>query len=339
MTIKALLVVLVMVPCLACLCAAQVMPQVLPLAIDGEHKTEAPFRPLFGRRLCDSSGSVYLRYFPAKGGGGVFSSPITKIDFTGKTKTIPIGKLPNLNGELSVFAVGTDKLFEVIRGQANDSPGITSYYAEFDQNGSLLSKSAFEFEGDFLPSVLVPLPSGDFFASGTQMRSDSEKRTVTNRSIAAIFGPDAKIKHIVMKVEPGPTNSDLQDEEVLNGDAFLAEDGRIYVFLASSPVKVTVLNQAGVIERKLKLTAPLSKSRPLAMFVSGGRIAINWSAESESTEPQGRVVVYDAQSGSPMRVFKSDFAGSPVCFQDGKTLTILTVMKAGFFGLATADLQ
>ncbi len=126
---------------------------------------------------------------------------------------------------------------------------------------------------------------------------------------------------------------------MINGNAVLGDDGRIYVFLAANPVKVEAVNQSGTVERKLNLAAPIAKADPTFMFVSGGRFTVVWNPNTDEPENRGGIALYDAQSGELLRVYRGEYAGSPVCFEQGKTLTFMTVMKAGFFGLATADLQ
>jgi hypothetical protein len=320
------------------ICCGQEKVPVQPLTISAPLQTEAPFRTLFGPRLCDSSGAVYLRYFPEKG-AGVFSSPITKVLSDGTSKTIPVGQLPNVESELGAFAVGTDKLFEVLLVHASNSTAPGSYYAEFDQNGDLVTRSSIDLEGTFIPSTLVPLPTGDFFASGTQIFAGKDKGSEQRRTIAAIFSPDGRIKHLIRKVSKDASNYESQSQEDLNGQAYLAEDERLYVFRASNPVQVEVLSQSGSVERTMKLAAPLPKATPTAMFVSGGRIIVSWAFPNDHPDSEGRLALYDTQRGSLLRLYRPDFAGSPVCFEDGKDLKILTVVKSGFFGLSTVELR
>lgn len=310
---------------------------VLPLETHGVLQTEAPYRTrgFIGDRICDNSGAVYVRYMPQS--GPVWSAPITKIDPRGKTKSIPMGQIPNLkNQSLLAFSLAmADKVVEIIQGEPGDSHTLFVYYAEFDQDGSLISKAA--FDDDFFPYTLVPLPSGDFFAAGAIATPDMQKRKTKTTSIAAIFGPDARIKQVVRKVDSPEADSMSPDPTIVNGRAVLADDGNIYVFLAGNPVQVQVIDQSGAMQKELKLPAPMAKASPAQMFVSGGRIVVTWTPLSEEEQP--RVGLYEAQSGSLLRLYEPKYSGAPVCFEEGKTLTIMSVVKAGFWAFAKADVQ
>jgi hypothetical protein len=324
--------------CLPCICQCQATSPVQPLSLSTPLRTEAPFRTLFGRRLCDSSGAIYIRYFPSKG-TEPFAAPITKIEKTGNIKEIPIGKLPGLDSQLAAFAVGSGKLFEVLVAGEHGSPDRNSYYAVFDHNGSLVSKNRIDVRGIFFPTTLAPFPNGDFFASGTQIISGEDKASSSNNLVAAIFTSDALLKHVLGKASEKDSDFVTRTDELVNGEAFVAEDQRLYVFHAASPVKVEVFDPMAKLEKTLKLSSPLRKATPTAMFFSSGRALIDWTPETDNAEDRAKLALYDIQSGSLLRVYDTNFKGSPVCFEDGKTLRILTVMESGFFGLATAELQ
>jgi hypothetical protein len=317
---------------------AQDKTQVQQLSISAPLRTEAPFRTLFGRRFCDSSGAVYVRYFPEKG-KAPFAAPITKIERAGNTKEIPIGKLTGLDSQLASFAVDSGKVFEVLVTAEPNSASSGSYFAVFDHNGSLVSKNKIDLPGVFFPTILVPFSNGDFFASGTQVISGKDKASSSNHLISAVFSADGVLKRRLGKAKEGDADFITRTDELVNAEAYVGEDQKLYLFQASSPVKVQVFDATARLERTLTLASPIGKAKPASMFLSSGRALVTWTPETDEPGQSSKLALYDIQSGDQLRVYDTNFRGSPVCFEEGKTLTILTVMDSGFFGLASADLR
>src|SRR5581483_3454859 len=144
-----------------------------------------------GAPQCDDSGNVYLRYAPP-GQDAPFSS-VARVESDGSTQTIPLTK-PSQSAQdthVFVFAAGDDdSLHEILRTQSDGSTTGDSTaveYVRFDSDGDLRSAAAFSQE--FIPSMLLPLPSGNFFAIGVDLKQESDG--VQESSVAAIFGPDA----------------------------------------------------------------------------------------------------------------------------------------------------
>lgn len=76
------------------------------------------------------------------------------------------------------------------------------------------------------------------------------------------------------------------------------------------------------------------------MWVSGNRLLMIYEGEADDPKDSFIYVVYDAQSGEVIRQYKPDFSGTPTCFRDGQTLSVLVrEAVSGKVGIATAELR
>jgi len=314
---------------------------IIPLNLKSELRTtSAQFGSTFGRR-CGESGSVYLRTAPHQ--GGALSAPITRIDPTGSVQTINMAAVDGLcAAQMQSFAVGANgAMFQVIGGYDHGSATEPrTYLVQFDKDGSVRSKTAFDVGGDFYVPAFIPLPSGDTFVIGQIETKDSKSGKTLSRVLAGFFGPDGRLKRTVRRSAKAAYDpkGELQDPELQNGEAQLGDDGRVYLMLASAKPRVKVINQSGEIEREFSLASPLPKSHSIGMLVSGGRLAIRWQDDSEEPK-EGALALYSANTGDLLRTYREEYVGSPICFEDGKTLRILTVQKSGYWALGTAEVQ
>jgi hypothetical protein len=235
-------------------------------------------------------------------------------------------------------------LHEIVRARTSDDPTSPSavFYVKFDPDGTFHSRSAFEKE--FIPSVLLPLPNGDFFAAGTTMEQKDDD--IQEHPLAGIFSPEAKLKSTLQKAqlksesgssakqEPPPSD----DPPIQGGAAQLGSDGNIYVLTDGNETKVKVISPSGQVRRELKLRDPFGVGIATGMWVSGGEILVTYEGEADDPKDTHIYAKYDALTGRPVRLYRPEFSGAPACFDDGQTLTLLMPRKASA-GVDLAEAQ
>jgi hypothetical protein len=206
------------------------------------------------------------------------------------------------------------------------------FYVQFEEDGSVRSKVAFEH--DLIPSILLPLPNGDFFAAGTTVAEEGANDGVN--PLAGIFGPDAKLKKPFgnHRGSPGPHPKVSQLKA-----AKLGNDQNIYLLLVGEQTKVRIIKQGGEFDRELTLKVPL-QGDATGMWVSGGRIMLVFEQDANSPNRMIAYALYDARTGEMIRVYHPAFFGSLACFQDGQSLTVLVPQDStGTLGISEAQLQ
>ncbi len=328
---------------------AQIARPVTPLTLNGEpHTTQVPSYATLNTPQCDNSGVVYLRY--AVAGSGSYSSRVARVESDGTTETISLAPLPDTQGDPHVFSfAATDdtSIYEIQRAESSDSSSHAKSaieYVRFDSDGSVRSHATFNKE--FIPSMLLPLPDGDFFASGVTLHRGAD--SVAETSVAGIFGPNAQFQHslrndpslmktaVASRQEP-PDSKDF----VLEGNiAKLGDDGNIYVLLADEHAKIAVVRQSGNVVRQITLHEPFEVSVANNLWASGNRLLVSYEGETADPKDSHIYVLYDALSGEVVRVYRPEFSGTPACFEDGQTLSVLLPQSSsGNMAIATADLQ
>lgn len=327
----------------AALAAAQ-NPQPIPLQLSGEARpTQLPPLATLAGAQCDSSGTVYLRYaIPAKAS---YSLAIAKLDPDGTTQTVSFADLPGAVGENHAFIfapAGDGTLHEIVRAQSSneDNAATEIDYVRFDPDGSI--RSTADFEQEFIPSALVPLPSGNFFASGVTIKPSGNG--VAENALAGIFSPDAKLlQPLRAESAIGEKKGDTSDDAAAllqGGSARLGGDGNIYALLSGDHADVAVIRQSGRIQRVLHLQPPSDSFAPDDMWASGGRLLVSYSGDSGDGNDSQTYVLYDASTGAEIRSYKAEFTGTPACFQDGQILTVLIRQpSSGNIAIGSAELQ
>ncbi len=324
---------------------AQISQPVISVQLDGEPRsTQVPPYSILGSRQCDGSGLLYLRY--ASPAGGTYSSVIAKVDEDGNTETVSLGNLPGASADRHsfVFVAAEDGSFdEILRaGDSEQDKDSQIDYVRFDPDGAVRSDAAFAQE--FVPSTLVPLPNGNFFATGSVLREESGE--VVETSLAGIFNSDAKLQRKV-KWDAGTAaakgkkqdSQDESEEELLGQTARLGGDGNIYLLLDGDRAEVAVITQSGRIARVLHLKQPFENGVVSDMWVSGNRLLVAYEGETDDPRDAFLYVMYDAQTGDVIRAYHPDFTGTPACFEDGQTLSVLVRQPAsGRVGIGTVAL-
>ncbi len=327
---------------------AQISQPLIPLELQGDPQaTQIPSYASLGTPQCDSSGQIFVRYNEATDP----SQPATlaAIESDGSTQTVSLASAASKPADNHVFllAAGNDgSLHEIVRVPTTtdqSTPATEVQYATFDSDGSLRSRS--EFGDQFIPSLLLPLPSGNFFAAGVNLRDDHGE--ISESPLAGIFSSDAvllsKLKKDPAALEPSKS-TDPNEQEVeadfSAGIAKLGGDGNIYVLLPGDKAKIAVVTQAGRIVREFTLQEPFETDVAHDIWISGNRILVVYEGETDDPRDAYVYVLYDTQSGNVVRVYHPQFSGTVACFQDGQTLSVLLQQpSSGKITLGSAELQ
>lgn len=332
---------LVFVALLAPPLLAQTVPPIVPLQLDGQPRpTQVPRYAMTGSPKCDSGGNIYLRYSASADSNS--RSSIARIESDGSTQTIQLDPLPDAQGEAHpfTFAAADDaSLHEILRSPSRPEASQVEY-VRFDSDGEL--RSAVAFPDEFIPSLLLPLPSGDFFAAGVILKQVANG--VTELSKAGIFSPDARLQRPLKNDSKPPASAAPNDQDssqvALASTVKLGDDGNIYILMAGDHPQVAVVTQSGHITRKVNLVQPLENGVPDDMWMSDNRLLVVYEAEADDPKDALVYVMYDLQSGRVLRLYRPDFQGTPACFQDGQTLSFLIRQpSAGTLAVATTELR
>ncbi len=327
---------------------AQISQAYALLHLQGEPRaTQVPPFSTLAMPQCDASGEVYLSYSSQANGSA--NPTLVSIDADGSTRTVDLQAAgqPPAAKHLFLFSAANDgSLHEIVRVPAasdSNQPSNDVEYTTYDSDGSLRSETGFDQE--FIPSLLVPLPDGNFFASGVTLKDEQDG--VSESALVGIFNSDAKLVRHVQKdsgKSPGTTSdSDISQETAAafdGGIAKLGSDRNVYVLLMAEHAKIDVVNESGRIIREIKLQEPFETDVAHDMWISGNRILVVYEGEADNPKDAYVYVLYDAQSGNVIRVYRPEFSGTLACFQDGQTLSVLLQEpSSGKISLGTAELQ
>ncbi len=139
---------------------------------------------------CDRDGTIYTRQQSADG-----ARQVTSVSLDGSVEHIQLAAVPGF-GDTHTFATATSDggaVQEVVRAQNTSDPSHSPsiYYLQFAADGSFRSRQ--EFEQEFIPAILLPLPSGNFFAVGVVMKKSPEEEEVEELPVAGIFDSDTRL--------------------------------------------------------------------------------------------------------------------------------------------------
>jgi hypothetical protein len=318
------------------------------LQLEGEPRTtQVPPYSTVTSPQCDDFGEVYLTYSSQAD----TSRPATlaSIESDGTTQTVNLQWDSGSSSERHVFlysAANDGSLHQIARvpdASDQDGPATQVEYVTFDSEGSLGSQA--RFEQQFIPSLLVPLPNGNFFASGVSLKEEHDD--VQESALVGIFNSDAKlVKRLRDRSgKVAGTNSDDGDGQETetafsSGIGKLGSDRNIYVLLLGDHARIAVISQSGRILRQMNLQEPFETDVAHDMWISSNRILVVYEGEANDSKDAYVYVLYDAQSGNVIRVYRPEFSGTVACFQDGQTLSVLLQQpSSGKISLGTAELQ
>ncbi len=279
------------------------------------------------------------------------SSDIARVSPDGSAEQITLAAVPGF-GDMHTFTMATSEggaVREIVRAWDNatgsDSPSI--YYLQFDSDGSFRSRQ--RLENQFIPALLLPLPSGGFFAAGLVLKKQPGREDGEEVSLAGIFDSDAHLinrlqsasaKAAATAAESSSSDSDTDEAIQQGGHVTLGDDGNIYVLLSASNTRVRVYRQTGAFIRELTLRQPFQEGLATGVWVSGGRMLVTYEGEADNPEDAITYIVYDVGTGQLMRAYRPQFTGMVACFQDGQRLTVLVKQKySGQLAIGSLDLQ
>lgn len=327
---------------------AQLTVPPTPLAFSDYFPTvQAPANANFADARCDRDGTIYMRHESTSEDG----LDMAKIFQDGRVEQTRLAAVPGF-GDMHPFAMATAEggsVYEIVRAWDNadrtDSPSI--YYLQFSADGSFRSRQ--EFEQEFIPAALLPLPTGDFFAAGVVVKKLKGREEVEEVPLAGIFDSDARLRTKLQSVPAKPTSggsdassSDNDTDEALQqgGHVTLGDDGNIYVLLSASNTRVRVYRQAGSFLREMTLQQPFQEGLATGLWVSSGRILVIYEGGADGPKDAITYIVYDASTGQSLRAYRPQFNGTVACFQDGQSLTVLVNQKySGQLSIGSIDLQ
>jgi hypothetical protein len=327
---------------------AQLTVSPTPLTISDPLETlQAPAYATFADPYCDRDGSIYMRHDSS----GEDASEIAKISADGTVELTRLAAVPGF-GDMHAFATAaTDggAVHQIVRAwdTADRSGSPSIYYLQFSPDGSFRSRQ--EFAHEFIPSMLLPLPSGDFFAAGVLVKKFSGRDNVEEVPLAGIFDSDAQFrtklqstlpKSRVATAESSSYDKDTDEALQQGGHVTLGDDGNIYVLLSDSKTRVRVYRQTGGLLREMSLQQPFQEGLATGVWVSSGRVLITYEGEADDPKDVITYIVYDAATGQLIRAFRPQFSGSVACFEDGQSLTVLVNQKySGQLAIGTVELQ
>jgi len=337
--------------CVFCLHAtgfAQLSVPPTPLTLNEDSPVvQTPAYSKFSDPQCDRDGTIYMRHESADDN----SWDLARISPDGSAKQIELAPVPGF-GDSHTFVLATSQggaLHEIVRASSDtdrsDPPAI--YYLQFDADGSFRSRQ--RIENEFIPAILLPLPSGNFFAAGVVMKKVAGMEDVEEVAATGIFDSDAQLitklqsssaKSGANVAQSSTTDSDTDDAVAQGGHVTLGDDGDIYVLLSGSNTRVRVYRQTGAFRREMTLQQPFQEGLATGVWVSGGRMLVTYEGEADDPKDAITYILYDAGTGQLIRAYRPQFTGAVACFQDGQSLTVLVNQKySGQLAIGTAELQ
>ncbi|MDP9266718.1 MAG: hypothetical protein M3P27_00145 [Acidobacteriota bacterium] len=249
---------------------------------------------------CDQDGKLYLQFMGDPMAPAEDTKAVTRISRKAEVDTQFALKNADLGDQYS----GVD--------YAVDSDGQIAMLAEtpdgyivvrFDKEGKM--KSKFQLENRFKPFLLALFKSGQLLIAGTEAPTDNSPNLGTI-PFTAIFDDSGKLlKEISFEEDKQfakgsaegdrryvPSGNPNTNRAVTLGETLSGDDGNVYVMRWTSPAIVYVVSPGGVIVRKLTIDPHNREMVPRSMFLSKGRLAIQFA---DSKKPL--LMVADAQSG------------------------------------------
>lgn len=305
-------------------------------------QTNAPNGPLFGTIMCDSSNSIYLRYFPV-GERGLFGQHrLAKISNSGQFSIMDLANVPGIPDSSEVFFIAVAQngmiyaLLQPLPTATVKNPSV--YFATFSNSGNYVSSYA--LHEHVFPNFLVPLPDGGLFIGGTKIEKSANKLP-----FVGFFSSDGNLRLAFKRPNPGLTEAQKAegtvDPAIHYGSASVGPDGNIYMLLATDPATVQVFSPAGELIREFSPKTPFEHGSVSGLFAAPGRILLPYYGKDATGNSIVRWNVYSADSGELLRSYEpTGESGQPACWEDGKRLKFLVVdPSTSMFSIASAEVQ
>jgi len=268
---------------------------VLGLAVTETHRLSSAGQLVLPFR-CASNGAIYGR-FPS-GGPPLFQVLEFAPDGSQKGSYSYLSD-PELKAAfLEDFAVtGNGEVYELAEVWKN-----RVFVVTFSGDGQIANKSELVTRHPVNLSHIVALPEDRIFVSGSLV--GDEHGNNAGKPFNAIFDRSGKLlREITLGGDPKPKEAKAADRKgdgnpaVKWGRTVAGDDGNLYVMRQRSPAVVYVVSQAGSVQRKLTIAAPVEKALPIELEVNGGRLAIEFSVVDAPDVGDTRIRIVNAQTG------------------------------------------
>lgn len=296
---------------------------------------------LFGNIVCAADSSMYFRRLLALGPvESALRLPVTRLAADGTFNTIPLGKIPELEGEINVFAFNVDRdgsLYTVVQAQGDAD---RQYLIAFSPKGEFLWKSTLSVS--LRPSFLLPVPNQHFLISGMTPPKKGEAPS----PVTGLFYRDGGlVKSLTLPLDAAAT-IEMEPGRMVNfaiqrGSAKLGPDDLVYLFKAEPHPKVQVMDTSGTTLRILELAPPVEKDEPFDFFVDRHSVVVAYQQQLPERNGKRAVrmvfAVYDATTGEPIIAYEQKTRGIVACIEDG-SITYLIPTPDQHFAIARAVL-
>lgn len=300
------------------LCIAQTP---IGLAITETHRLSTAGRLVLPLK-CDGNGNIYGR-FPS-------GADLQVLEFAPdgfqKSSYSYLSDPELKTAFLQDFAVTENgELYELLKLRKN-----RSFVVTFSGDGRLASRAELLTRYAVTLSHIVALRGDRFFVSGSHIGDETGKDV--GKPFNAIFdGSGRLVREISLKRDVRPKEASGADPNgntnpaVKWGRAVGGDDGNVYVMRQDSPAQVYVVSQAGAVLRTLKVTAPVPRSLPIELEVSGGRVAIEFSIPDVPGVDDTIIRVVNAQTGQKIADYSitPEIGEAVACFRDDGGFTFL----------------
>jgi hypothetical protein len=277
---------------------------------------------------CDSDGRLYLQFMgdptaPAEDTKSVLRiSKQAEVDATFALEVADLGE--RFSGR--DYAIGADGQVSML---AETPEG--HFVVQFDSEGKF--RKTVQLEDRFRPFQLALFKSGGFLIAGTETPKEihPELGTIPFTGIfdergkflkEVSFSDDKQFASAAQKGDAryvAPQNKST-NRAVTLGEAVSGDDGNVYLLRWGSPAIVYVVSPGGEVVRRLTIDPGNGDMRPRSLFVSNGRVAIQFA---DSKKPL--LVVANASSG----VVEATYASS---LDLGSGLACYTTSEVTFVG-------
>jgi hypothetical protein len=279
---------------------------------------------------CDSEQNVYVRGYLK---GDAFGAPLTRISADGtKTTDFNLRKVQRFEqAQIDDFTLGLRREVYLLGSTAVNEKRI----AKFTDTGEF--ESSVTVDAAFSPQRIAVFPSGQFLIRGAEL--NEKTGTLTGRSFTALVDNSGKIlSRLELSQDVGSSPSSGDDRNQKNaaalemGDAYVAEDGNIYIMRVTNPAVIYVLDSSGNQQRRLEIAPPEKGFNPITFEVAYGKIVVQFDRNLESNAGSEQIYsLIDTSTGERL----VDYVSSP---EVGGTLACYTPNYFLFLGQGRSGL-
>lgn len=329
--------------------APPVAPTVTLEALGVPSASSEPLSAVLAPVVCDQDQNLYFRRI----GTGGTSAPLVRLSNNGRSSAVfDANKTPGFTREVDVLSFTVDvygRVHQIVRVEEGKRQ-LTNYIVSFSKDGQIIGKT--RLSADMIPYSFVALERGDYFLSGMGIK---QSRNDVPKSVTGIFDESGNLKKDLRQKgdDPEPTrvpeSTGQQANEsarpsgnpaIENGMAFYGLDKNIYLFRASNPVELIIMNESGEVVRRRRLRAPFEHGQAFEFRVGLSKVMVGFREPREKQAPVTNEPVYtifDAETGEPILNYRfgASVRGALGCFT-GDRFTFLTGTRDGHLAILEA---